>query len=307
MRSRRDTLRRVRANYQLYLFLLLPLACTLLFHYVPMGGIVLAFKQYNVRKGIWGSPWAGLKYFRRFFSSYQFSRVIGNTLAVSFYSLAAGFPIPILFALLLNAVPFARFRKVVQTVTYMPHFISTVVIVGLLMQIFNPRMGVFGVMYKALFGQSAPDLFGLPSAFRHLYVWSGIWQSTGWASIIYFAALSSVDKGLHEAAEIDGASRLQRVLHIDLPCILPTASIMLIMRAGSIMSVGFEKVLLMQNNLNLSSSEVISTYVYKVGIVTGGGDFSFGTAVGLFNSVVNFTLMMTVNFICGRLGGSSLW
>ena len=307
VRDRNALLRRIRANYQLYLFLLLPAACVVLFHYVPMGGIVLAFKQYNIRKGIWGSPWVGFKYFNRFFGSYQFGRVIGNTLSVSFYSLFASFPIPILFALVLNAVPLPRFRKTVQTVTYMPHFISTVVMVGLLMQIFNPRMGLFGIVYKALFGEMAPDLFGKPAAFRHLYVWSGVWQSTGWASIIYFAALSSVDRGLHEAAQIDGASRFARVLHIDLPCILPTARIMLIMAAGRVMSVGFEKVFLMQNSLNLSASEVISTYVYKVGIVTGGGDFSFGTAVGLFNSVVNFALMMTVNFICRRLGGSSLW
>lgn len=298
---------RLRRHYELYLFLLVPLAVIVLFHYVPMSGIVLAFKKYNLRLGIWGSPWVGFKYFERFFSSYQFERVLTNTLSLSFYSLLASFPIPILFALMLNAIPYPRFRKLTQTVTYMPHFISTVVIVGLLMQIFNARMGVFGVTYRTLTGQQAPDLFGIPSAFSHLYVWSSVWQSTGWSSIIYFAALSSVDKQLHEAAEIDGATRFQRVWYIDLPCILPTASIMLIMAAGRVMSVGFEKVFLMQNSLNISASEVISTYVYKVGIVTGGGDFSFGTAVGLFNSVTNFILMMSVNFICKRLGGSSLW
>ena len=299
--------RRILSNYQLYLFLAVPMFFILLFAYAPMGGIVLAFKQYNIRKGIWGSPWVGLKYFRRFFESYQFGRVIKNTLSLSFYSLFASFPVPILFALVLNAVPFPRYRKVVQTVTYMPHFISTVVMVGLLMQIFNARIGAFGVIWKAFTGKMAPDLFGMPKTFAHLYVWSGVWQSTGWSSIIYFAALSGVDKELHEAAEIDGATRFQRVLHIDLPCILPTASIMLIMAAGRVMSVGFEKVFLMQNDLNLSNSEVISTYVYKVGIVTGGGDFSFGTAIGLFNSVVNFALMICVNAICKRLGGSSLW
>lgn len=304
----KNTLRqRIRANYQLYLFLAIPLFFVLLFSYVPMGGIILSFKQYDIRKGIFGSPWTGFKYFNSFFNSYQFEVVLKNTLWLSFYGLVASFPTPIIFALVLNAVPFLRYRKVVQTVTYMPHFISTVVMVGLLMQIFNARIGVFGVIWKAFTGEMAPDLFGKPNAFPHLYVWSGIWQGTGWSSIIYFAALSSVDKGLHEAAEIDGATRFQRVLHIDLPCILPTACIMLIMAAGRIMSVGFEKVFLMQNDLNLDTSEVISTYVYKIGIVTGGGDPSYGTAVGLFNSLVNFILMMFVNSVCRRLGGSSLW
>lgn len=298
---------RIREHWQLYLFLIAPLAVIILFSYVPMGGIVLAFKKYDYRLGIWKSPWVGMKYFNRFFHSYQFKRVLTNTLSISFYSLLASFPLPILFALMLNAVPYPRFRKCVQTVTYMPHFISTVVMVGLLMQIFNARTGIFGVTWKAITGENAPDLFGIASAFPHLYVWSGVWQGTGWNSIIYFAALSGVDKQLHEAAEIDGANRFQRVWHIDLPCILPTASIMLIMAAGRVMSLGFEKIYLMQNSLNIAASEVISTYVYKVGIVTGGGDFSFGTAVGLFNSVVNFILLMTVNFVCKRLGGSSLW
>lgn len=297
----------IKENYQLYLFLAVPIFLTILFQYVPMAGVVIAFKQYSIRAGIFASPWIGLENFERFLTSYQFLRVVINTLSVSVYSLLAGFPLPILFALLLNSIPFKKYKKIVQSVTYMPHFISTVVMVGLIMQIFNARIGVFGVFWKAVTGEMAPDIIAEPGAFRHLYVWSGIWQSTGWSSIIYFAALSSADKELHEAAQIDGATLFQRVLHIDLPCILPTASILLIMSAGGIMSVGFTKVLLMQNNLNISTSEVISTYVYKIGVVTNGGDFSFGSAVGLFNSVTNLTLMILVNSICRKLGGSSLW
>ena len=307
MTYRGPAMRRGKAHWRLYLFLLVPVAYIALFQYVPMAGVQLAFKDYDFRLGILKSPWAGTKYFERFFDSYQFARVLRNTLGLSAYSLAAGFPLPILFALLLNAMPYPRYRKLVQTVTYMPHFISVVVIVGMLMQLFNPRIGIYGIAYKALTGSNAPDLFGMVSAFPHLYVWSGVWQGMGWNSIIYFAALSSIDQGLHEAAEIDGATRLARVIHIDLPCVLPTASIMLIMAAGRIMNVGFEKVFLMQNSMNLRSSEVISTYVYKVGLVTGGGDFSFGTAIGLFNSVITFLVSILVNFVCKKLGGSSLW
>ena len=304
---KRITLRKIIQNRQLYMFLFLPMLCIFVFRYIPMGGIIMAFEDYDVNLGILGSRWVGFKSFNLFFGSYQFARVLKNTLTLSFYGLLVTFPIPIVFALLLNVVPSAKFRKTIQTITYMPHFISTVVMVGLLMQLFNARSGVYGVAWKAITGEFAPDPFGDPAVFPHLYVWSAVWQSTGWSSIIYFAALSSVDKGLHEAAQIDGASRFQRVIHVDLPFILPTAAIMLIMSAGRIMSVGFEKVYLMQNSLNIATSEVISTYVYKVGIVKGGGDFSFGTAIGLFNALVNFLLMVVVNGICRRLGGSSLW
>lgn len=267
----------------------------------------MAFEKFDNRLGVIGSPWIGLENFTRFLTSYQFGRVLVNTISLSFYGLIAGFPTPIIFALALNAVPSDKFKRFVQTVAYMPHFISTVVIVGLIMQLLNSRIGAYGVLFHAITGENAPDLFAIASSFPHIYVWSGVWQGTGWGSIIYFAALTSIDTELHEAAEIDGASRFQRMIHIDLPCILPTASIMLILSAGNIMSVGFEKTFLMQNSINLSKSEVISTYVYKVGIVTGGGDFSFGTAVGMFNSVVNFLMIITVNRICRGLGGTSLW
>lgn len=295
------------SNWQLYLFLLLPLVYIVIFAYVPMGGIQLAFKKYDFTKGIWGSDWVGFKNFQRFFSAYNFKNIIRNTVVVSFYSLVAGFPLPILLALMINAFPGRRFKKAVQTASYMPHFISTVVVVGMLMQLLNPRTGIVGHLYEILTGGMMTDVFALPKAFPHVYVWSGIWQGLGWNSIIYIAALSSVDASLHEAAEIDGASRLQRVLHIDFPSILPTAITLLILSAGNIMNVGFEKVYLMQNSLNLSTSEVISTYVYKVGMSIGSGDFAFATAIGLFNAVINFTFLIAVNFISKRVGETSLW
>ena len=298
---------RMRNCWQLYLFLVIPVALTLIFRYYPMLGIQIAFKNFDYRLGIWGSPWVGLRHFGRFVKSYQFSRVLFNTLRLSLYGLIAGFPLPILFALLLNALPFKRYKKLVQTVTYMPHFISVVVMVGIISQLLNIHVGIYGQAYKAFTGTTAPDVLGIASAFPHVYVWSGVWQGLGFNSIIYVAALAGVDAELHEAAEIDGASLFQRVLHIDFPTILPTASIMLILACGNVLSVGFEKVYLMQNTLNQRTSEVISTYVYKVGMVTGGGDFSFGTAVGMFNSIVNFALLMLVNFCTKKLGGNSLW
>lgn len=295
------------SNWQLYLFLLLPLAYIIIFAYFPMGGIQLAFKKYDFTKGIWGSDWIGLKNFRRFFSAYNFKSIITNTVVLSFYTLFAGFPLPIVLALFINAFPGKRFRKAVQTVSYMPHFISTVVVVGMLLQLLNPRTGIIGRFYEMVAGRLMADIFSQPKAFPHVYVWSGIWQSLGWNSIIYIAALSGVDASLHEAAEIDGASRLQRVFHIDFPSILPTAITLLILSAGNIMNVGFEKVYLMQNSLNLSTSEVISTYVYKVGMSIGSGDFAFATAIGLFNSVINFAFLIMVNFISRRVGETSLW
>ena len=261
--------KKVIARWQLYLLLLIPLLYIIIFHYLPIGGLQIALKAYDPRYGIAGSPWVGFRYFEKFLGSYQFIRVLRNTLTISAYSLLAGFPLPILFALLLNAMPYVRYKKLVQTVTYVPHFISTVVMVGILMQVLNMRSGLYGVLYNKIAGVPAPDLFGSPSAFRHMYVWSGIWQNLGWDTIIYLAALMNVDLALNEAAQIDGANRLQRLWHIDLPTVLPTASIMLILAAGKVMNVGFEKVYLMQNDLNISASEVISTYVYKVGMVTG--------------------------------------
>lgn len=298
---------RMAARWQIYLLLLIPVAYIIIFAYIPMGGLVLAFKDYDFTKGIWGSDWVGLANFVEFFNSYKFKLVLKNTLTISIYSLLAGFPLPIIFALLINAFPGRRFKKVVQTTTYIPYFISTVVMVGIVMQLLNYRTGIYGTMYSLFTGKNAPDLLANANAFKHIYVFSGIWQSTGYNAIIYIAALANVDQSLHEAAKIDGASRFQRVRYVDLPCILPTAMIMLILAAGGIMNVGFEKVLLLQNDLNLKASEVISTYVYKIGLARGIGDFSLSTAIGMFNSVINFFLLVVVNGISKKISGSSIF
>lgn len=307
-RTRLGLGRRILRNWQIYVFLLLPLAYLFLFAYYPMTGLQLAFKKFDMKLGIWESPWVGFDQFAKFFRSPYFKIIIPNTLKISLYSLLAGFPFPIIFALLLNTVRSARFRKTVQTITYLPHFISVVVLVGMLTQLLNPVTGIYGSIGMRLLGAYPPDILGQASAFIHLYVWSGVWQGFGWGSIIYMAALTSVSAELHEAAEIDGASRFQRLRYIDFPSILPTATIMLIMNSGQIMSVGYEKVFLMQNQLNLSESEVISTYVYKIGIGSSSiPDYSYGTAIGLFNSVINLLLLMLVNQISRRLSETSLW
>lgn len=300
--------RRLARHWQLYVFLLIPVVYLLIFHYYPMLGVQIAFKKYSPKLGIWGSPWIGFKYFQKFFGSSLFSRVVGNTIKISLYSLAASFPLPIIFALMLNVMRNHRYKKFVQTVAYMPHFISTVVLVGMLLQILNPLMGIYGKAYSALNnGAMANDLLGSSATFPHLYVWSGIWQHFGWDSIIYVAALAAVSPELHEAAQIDGASRFQRVVHIDFPALLPTAIIMLILRTGSIMSIGFEKIFLMQNDLNLRASEVISTYVYKVSLKANIPDFSYSTAIGLFNSVVNLLMISLVNMVSRKISDTSLW
>lgn len=307
IRSRRSVWKRMASGWQVYLLLLLPVIYLIIFCYVPMGGLVLAFKDYNIRDGIWGSPWAGFDNFIEFFQSYKFEIVLKNTLVLAIYTLIVGFPIPILFALLLNAFPGYRYKKIVQSVTYIPHFISMVVMVGIIVQILNNRSGIYGSLYTFFTGQTAPDILGKGSLFKHIFVWSGVWQSTGYNAIIYIAALSNVDQSLHEAACIDGATRFQRLLYIDWPSIRPTAVIMLILAAGGIMNVSFEKALLMQNDLNLAYSEVISTYVYKVGLQSGIGDFSLSTAIGMFNSVINFILLVIVNAISRRLTNNSIF
>ena len=298
--------KKIKLRWQLYL-LLLPLAYLIVFAYFPMGGLVIAFKKYNIAQGIFGSPWVGLDNFIKFFSSYKFANIIQNTLVISLYSLLVSFPIPIVFALLLNAMLNEKYKKVIQTVTYIPYFISTVVMVGLIMQILNNRSGIYGSFYTLLTGRVAANILTNGKLFKHIYVWSGVWQTTGYSAIIYIAALSGVDMTLHEAATIDGASRLQRLLYVDIPAILPTASIMLILAVGNIMNLGFEKVLLMQNNLNLNYSEIISTYVYKVGLASGLNDFSLSTAISMFNSVVNFLLLSLANWGSKKLNGSGIF
>lgn len=299
--------KKIKLRWQLYLLLLLPLAYLIIFAYFPMGGLVIAFKKYNIAQGIFGSPWVGLDNFIKFFSSYKFANIIQNTLVISLYSLLVSFPIPIVFALLLNAMLNEKYKKVIQTVTYIPYFISTVVMVGLIMQILNNRSGIYGSFYTLLTGRVAANILTNGKLFKHIYVWSGVWQTTGYSAIIYIAALSGVDMTLHEAATIDGASRMQRLLYVDIPAILPTASIMLILAVGNIMNLGFEKVLLMQNNLNLNYSEIISTYVYKVGLASGLNDFSLSTAISMFNSVVNFLLLSLANWGSKKLNGSGIF
>jgi len=302
-------IKRMAQHWQLYLFLLIPLVYLILIKYWPMLGAQIAFRDYKIKQGIWGSEWVGLKHFDKFFSSFYFERVLTNTLRLSFYSIIIGFPLPILFALQLNAMRSNRLRKVVETVTYMPHFISVVVLVGMISQIFNTRFGLFAHLFQGVMGEDSrvPNLLLSASAFPHLYVWSGIWQTLGWSTIIYTAALSSVDPTLHEAATIDGASRIQRILHVDLPAIIPTISITLILRFGSIMDIGFDKCFLLQQGSNLMTSEVISTYVYKQAFTSGSMNYSYSTAIGLFNSVVSLITLSVVNTISRWVSENSLW
>ena len=297
---------RIRARWQLYVLLIVPLIWLIIFAYVPMGGLVLAFKNYNAGLGIWGSPWVGLDNFIEFFQSYRFTTVLKNTLTLSLYSLCT-FPIPILFALLLNSMLGEKYKKVIQTVTYIPYFISTVVMVGIIFQLLDYRNGLYGSLYTLFTGKTGPNILADGSLFKHIYVWSGVWQSTGYNSIIYIAALAGVDQSLHDAAMIDGASRFQRLRYIDFPSILPTASIMLILAVGNIMNVGYEKTLLMQNDLNLNYSEIISTYTYKVGLASGITDFSLSTAIGMFNSVINFILLIIANWGSKKMSGNGIF
>jgi len=300
----KTVLRKMKLHYQLYLLFLPTLAYFVLFQYVPMYGVQIAFKHFAVTKGISGSPWTGFEHFERFFNSFHFWTVIENTVGLSLFGLAVGFPIPIVLALLLNQLSSRRFKRFVQTVTYAPHFVSTVVIVGMLAIFLSPRSGLVNHMIAG-FGGEPIFFLASPEWFKTLHVLSGVWQGAGWGAIIYLAALAGVDPALHEAAVIDGASKLQRVRYIDIPGIMPTIIIVLILQLGTIMSVGFEKTYLMQNSLNLSSSEVISTYVYKTGLL--GAQYSFSAAVGLFDSVVNFMLLVLVNWTARRVTATSLW
>ena len=295
-------------DWQLYLFMLLPTVYIILFAYWPMLGLQLAFRKYTARGGVWGSEWVGLLNISKFVNGSMFERVVSNTFILSGYSLICMQIIPIGFALLINAVEIPRFKKISQTIVNLPHFISVVVLVGMLMQIFNSRTGIYGVLYERMTGEYPKDLLGQLGAFRHMYVLSSVWQNFGWNSVIYIAALSGVDAQQHEAAQIDGASRLQRVWHIDLPHIRPTIMILLVMGVGNIMSVGFEKAYLMQNTLHLTHSELISTYAYRIGLSgTGKSDMSYATAIDLFNAVINLLLILAANFCSKKLSDTSLF
>lgn len=290
--------------WQIYLMLLLPLTFVIIFNYVPMYGILLAFKDFRISKGIWGSPWVGLEHFRNFFSLPDCYNMIRNTISISIYSLLASFPCAIILAISLNETCSKKLMKFGQMITYAPYFISIVVLVAMLNQFLEPTSGIVNRIIVALGGEPQ-NLTVQGESFIHLFVWSGIWQSTGYNAILYIASLTSIPGELYEAATIDGATKLQRILNIDLPAIMPTATIMLIMNFGRVMNVGFEKAFLMQNSANIQYSEVISTYVYKIGLVNM--NMSFSTAVNLFNSVVNLILIMVVNTITRKLNETSLF
>ena len=289
----------------LYIMLLLPLTTLIIFKYVPMYGVQIAFRNYRITRSIESSPWVGFKYFKKFFDYYDFWPIVRNTLVVNFYSLLT-FPLSLLLALLLNHLPFRRYGKLVQNISYMPHFISTVVLCSMVIQFLNARVGMINSLL-GLFGVPAVNYMGKKEYYYSIYVWSGVWQDLGYSSIIYIAALSGVSPELHEAAIVDGASILRRIRHIDIPSVLPTFCILLIMRCGSLLNIGFEKVLLLQNNLNSGVSEVIATYVYKVGIASGRPRYSYSAAIGLFQSLFNMVMLVLVNKVTGKLSGSSLF
>lgn len=296
--------RSLKRHWELYLLVLPPVLYLLIFKYIPMVGVQIAFKNYSVVQGIWGSDWVGFRHFIAFFESPNFWLLIKNTVGISLYSLLAGFPVPILLALAINELRNGHFKKTIQMVTYAPHFISTVVMVSIIILMLSPHVGVVDRLFDLL-GLPMTNFMGIPEYFKSIYVWSGIWQGMGYSSIIYIAALASVDPSLYEAARMDGASRLRKIWHIDIPALVPITVIMLILSLGSLMGVGFEKIFLMQNPLNTSASEVISTYVYKVGLI--GANFSFSSAVGLFNSIINLILLIIVNSISRRVSDNSLW
>jgi putative aldouronate transport system permease protein len=299
----KKTLVLAKRNYDLYFFLVPAIVLYFCFYYIPIYGVQIAFKNYSPASGIWGSPWVGFTHFQRFFRTNQFKTVIVNTLTLSLYGLAVGFPMPIILALILNSTKSQRFKRILQTVTYLPHFISTVVFVSIILLFLSPS-GLFGQI-SSFFGLPPKNIMGEAGLFPHVYVWSGVWQNMGWSSIIYLAALSAVDPTLYEAATIDGASKLQKIIHIDLPSISSTCIILLILSTGGILNIGFEKAFLLQNNLNLSRSEVITTYIYKIGIQNT--QYSFSAAVGLFNNVINFIVLTLVNRMSGKLSETSLW
>ena len=301
--NKQSLLKKMWKYRQVYLLFMPALIYVLIFDYAPMYGIQIAFKNYKGALGIWKSQWVGFKHFKDFFEGYYFWRLLRNTLVISLYSLIVGFPIPILVALILNETG-AKFKKFAQTVLYAPHFISMVVLCGMIVTMFSKESGVVNTLLD-MFGMERIYFMGEPGAFRHLYVWSGVWQGMGWSAIIYIAALSGVDPSLHEAASIDGANRIQRIININIPTIMPTIIITLIMRIGRIASVGYEKAFLLQTNLNVEVSEIISTYVYKRGIVDA--NYSFSTAVGLFNNIINITLVLIANQISKKVSETSLF
>lgn len=292
-----------RDKYLVYLFI----PCFLyylIFKYIPMFGIVIAFQDYSPYLGYFKSEWVGLQNFIDFFESIYFWRLIRNTLLLNVYDLLLGFPVPIIFALLLNEVTNQGVKRFVQTVSYLPHFISIVIVVGIMHSFLSPNSGIVNILLNNM-GKDTIDFWTEPKWFRPLYIGSGIWQGFGWGSIIYLAAISGIDPNLYEAAEMDGARRIRKMIHITIPGIMPTIVILLILRLGNMMSVGFQKIILMYNGATYETADVISTYVYRKGIA--GGEFSFATAVGLFNSVINLILIFAANTFSRKIGETSLW
>lgn len=297
-------LRRSVANYQLYLMLVPVLAFYIIFRYWPMYGVQIAFRDYNPGLGFAGSPWVDMANFRRLFGSFRFMRMLKNTLLLNTYQMIFQFPIPIVFAILVNEVRIKRVKALILNVTYLPHFLSVVVIVSLINTVFHPNYGIINRII-AILGRDTIRFMENPSWFRPIYIISGLWQSTGWNALIYLGALAAIDPSLYEAAQVDGASRFQQIIRITLPCITPTIIIMFILKLGGLMNLGVEKVLLMQNDLNISTSDALSVYVYKMGIREG--DYSFATAADLFNNIINFALLLVANRMAKKLSGSSLW
>lgn len=289
---------RFKKNWQLHLMVLVPMLYLFLFSYAPMYGLQIVFKQYSPRAGIPASPWVGLKHFQYFFNYWKWPQLVWNTVSLSLYHLLT-FPLPVILALVIHINTHKGLAKFAQNVSYIPHFISLVVMIGILNTVLNPVSGFLGYIYRVTGKLDYDDIRGSKDAFRHLYIWSGVWKGIGWSSIIYLSALSGVPEELHEAAKLDGASRLNRVWSIDIPTILPTIVLLFIMEVGGIMSVGYQKAYLMQNEQNIDVSELISTYVYKEGIQRA--NMSFGSAVGLLNSIINTSLVFLANWVSNAL------
>jgi len=303
MKTKTSTLKQMKRRWLLYLMVLPALASLIIFSYKPMYGLIIAFKDFNFRAGYLGSPWVGLKNFERLVTSYWFPVIIKNTLTISLLSILISFPIPIIFALFFNEIKQSKVKSVVQTITYAPHFISTVVVCGMVISFLNPNSGIINKVIELLGGESVAFMQET-GAFKWIFVLSGVWVNTGWSTIIYTAALSSVDSELLEAAQIDGANRWQRMWHINFPTLLPTVVIQLILTSGTLLNVGYEKTLLLQNTMNIGVSEVISTYVYRMGLINH--DYSFSTAAGLLNSVVNVIVLTIVNWISKKVTETGL-
>ncbi len=296
--------KKIKDNRGLYLLILPAVVIFFCFTYIPMYGIVIAFKNFKPALGIFNSPWVGLKNFKQYFNSYMFSTTIINTLKISVYTILVTFPIPIIIALMCNQMKSQRFKKFYQVSIYLPHFISVVVMCGMIILFLSPSLGIIPKLLRYINIETG-NLMGEPNAFSSIYAWSEAWQHVGWDSIMYIAALSAIPPELYEAADVDGASKWQKMVKIDLPLLATTATVLFILRVGSLMGVGFEKVYLLQNNLNMSSSEIIATYLYKVGLKSN--QYSLSAAIGVFNNIINFVMLVVVNTISKKISDVSLY